>query len=158
MVPPTVGWFSHIINEIRVIPHRHAWRPISQVILDSVKLIINTNHLNSTPCQLDTSLLNHELSSLVPRDSWLCDTIRCIQPNLNVPIDFNNSNTLKVQCLLTLVTYKIKKKPHLLIYNGVNINIPNQVITKNGRIKTRPKPIRVNIKSCSSMSSIWSSW
>lgn len=56
MVPPTMGESSHLHYCNQEIPHRHAQRPISPVILESVNLTINANancH-DFTPCQLDS--------------------------------------------------------------------------------------------------------
>lgn len=44
MALPTLDGSSLSIKEIKIIPNRHAQRPVSQAILDSVNSIINTNH------------------------------------------------------------------------------------------------------------------
>lgn len=45
-VPPTTKKdFPTSINKIKSVPHRHAQRPISQVILDSARLASNINLL-----------------------------------------------------------------------------------------------------------------
>lgn len=45
MTPPTF-WMAVFtsINLIKKIPHRHAQVPISQVIIDFIKLIVNPNY------------------------------------------------------------------------------------------------------------------
>lgn len=42
-------WVHHpsLVNAIKAAPHRYAHRPISQMILDPVKLTISTNHHRS---------------------------------------------------------------------------------------------------------------
>lgn len=51
--PPTVGWvFPPQLKSIKIIHHMHAQKPVSWVVLESVKLTVNADHpkvINRTP-------------------------------------------------------------------------------------------------------------
>ena len=50
MVSPTVGTFLSLINVIKITAHKRDEKPISQVIVDFIKQIIEINYHNISTC------------------------------------------------------------------------------------------------------------